>query len=322
MDTQALLQSMLQRLKLQPPREGQAYMHPPAPTTSALDSGQDGVKGASELRASGSENNIAVNGFMPKEQERGELGTNGALPKMQMRKWDSREEFGIPAWGCGFGQAAFSFKGKERQESQPGRDYKMDRTSISFSSQKANISGDMGESKVLGLVSPTETGPIPVRSHQDADVISTERTTDEIEGKMGSASNSAMINHNPGSKNAVTTAVGHSQDHDQVFKPRVYAWAPNTTEAKLDPENGIGGLGAWAQKSTDTQTGLVSENTVNSAMTRKNKFRLSDCKARRWTQKIKERWKERPGSLCKKGKEEGGMIDTKNEQETDVSVAL
>ncbi|XP_076015662.1 uncharacterized protein LOC143008018 [Genypterus blacodes] len=306
-DSQALLQSMLQKLKLQPPKEGQAHLHLSAPVTSAAESGQDGVEEAAELQGSGSETNIAVNGFMRNEQERAELGTNGALQKMQMGKWDSREEFEIPAWGSGFGPVTFSFKGRERQENKLGHGFQMDRTSISSSSPKANISSETGEREVIGQATPTGT----TRSLQDADVTSIERTKDEIEGKMDDHSNSAMINHNPGGMNAVATAVGQSQDRDQGFKPRVYAWASNTDEAQLLPENGIGEIGGWAE-SKDTQTGLDSENTANSSMTRKNKFRLSDNKTKRWTQKIKERWKERPGSLRKKAKE-GGMID---QQET------
>ena len=55
-DTQALLQSMLQRLKLQPGREGQAYL--PAPAASTW--GQDVERGASNVQ---NVNNSPVNGF-------------------------------------------------------------------------------------------------------------------------------------------------------------------------------------------------------------------------------------------------------------------
>ncbi|KAK5897020.1 hypothetical protein CesoFtcFv8_010122 [Champsocephalus esox] len=49
-DSQALLQSMLQKLKLQPGKEGQAYLHTPVPTTAAASWGQDGERGAFNLQ--------------------------------------------------------------------------------------------------------------------------------------------------------------------------------------------------------------------------------------------------------------------------------
>ncbi|KAI9538848.1 hypothetical protein NQZ68_008924 [Dissostichus eleginoides] len=49
-DSQALLQSMLQKLKLQPGKECQAYLHTPVPTTAAASWGPDGERGAFNLQ--------------------------------------------------------------------------------------------------------------------------------------------------------------------------------------------------------------------------------------------------------------------------------
>ncbi|KAF7657429.1 hypothetical protein LDENG_00027140 [Lucifuga dentata] len=318
-DTQVLLQSMLQRLKLQPGREGEAYLHPPVPQTAASESGHDGERRGYDFQAFGGENSIHVNGFVPAEQERGELGSNGIPLKVhQMRKWDSRGEFGIPEWDSGFGPAAFSFKGRERQR-QSGHDYKMKKSPISFFSPKDNIKRGMNKSRVSGQDTPTGAGLIPVKAFKDDDVTSFQRTKDEIQGERGSHSSSTII---PSGKDTVTPAVGQSEDHDQGFKPRVYAWSLKTKEATiLDTDNGNGGLEAWAN-SKDTQIGLdviSQEKTENNPLRRKDKFRLSDNKARRWTQKLKERWRERPGSFIKKAKKEGGRVDMKSEHETESS---
>lgn len=246
-DTQALLQSMLQRLKLQPGKEGQAYLHTPV---AASTWGQDGERGASNLQKA---NNSPVNGF------------NGISSKELA--------------------ANFGLKGGEAQQAAH------DRGVISVPSQKDNIDGVTGEDRVPAI-SPTGTGKLfPAQSLKDADITSFERTDGESFG-----SNSIKDNNN------AATSVGQNQD--QSFTPKVYAWALKPTDGNLDSHIGNGGFEA---QSKDVQ--VVS---ANNSLRRKQQ-RLSESKTRKWTQKIKDRWRDRPGSFGKKGKEEEQRVEQKNE---------
>lgn len=280
-DTQALLQSMLQRLKLQPGKEGQAYLHTPVPTTTASTWWQDGERGATNIQKV---NSSPVNGF--------EFGSNGI----------SSKEFGIS-------DSNFGLKGGKIQ--QPGHGCEVDRGLISFPSQKDNIDGDTGEDRVLGQATQpgiTPTGReqlFPAESLKDADITSFERT----DGMRVSLGSSAMTRHILSNKDAVTS-MGQNQDQDlQVCK-----WPTNVDTGSqgnevLQMENR--GFGALAQ-SKDMQ--IVPTNSSS-----RRKQRSSENKTRRWTQKIKERWKDRPGGFGKKVKEEGGRVDQKSEQGTEVS---
>ncbi len=287
-DSQALLQSMLQRLKLQSGREGQAHLHTPVPTVAASTWGQGGEKGASNVQKV---NNSPVNGF----------GTNRVPSK----------EFGISAADSNFG-----LKGGEIQHG-----CEVDRGLISSPTQKDNIDGDTGENRVLGqpAVTPTGTGQLfPARSLKDADITSFERT-DRERVSFGS---SAMAQHTPSDK-AVTSM---EQNQDQGFKPKVYMWSSRPTDANLDTGSqkdhalhvGNGGFEALAQ-SKDVQIVPTGQKTTNSSSRRKQ--RSSENKTRRWTQKIKERWRDRPVSFGKKGKEEG-RDDRTSEQGSEVSSAI
>ncbi|KAI3351711.1 hypothetical protein L3Q82_020550 [Scortum barcoo] len=285
-DSQALLQSMLQRLKLQTGREGQA--HTPVPTTGASIWRQGGERGACDVQKM---NNSPVNGF----------GANGVPSK----------EFGISA-----GDSNHGMKGGEVQQLAHG--CAVDRGVISSPTQKDNIDGDTGENRAPA-VTPTGTEQLfPARSLKDADITSFERTHVE----RGSFGTSAMTKQTANNKEAVT---GTGQNQDQGFTPKVYMWSLKPTDASLDtggqegqvPHVGNGGLGALAQ-SKDMQIVPTSQKTTNSSSRRKQ--RPSENKtARRWTQKIKERWRDRPGSFGKKGKEEGGREDKESEQKTEIS---
>ncbi|XP_044061230.1 uncharacterized protein zgc:113229 [Siniperca chuatsi] len=289
-DTQALLQSMLQRLRLQPGREGQASLRTPVPITAASTWRQDGDRGASNVQKV---NNSPVNCF--------EFSTNGIPSK----------EFGISAVSGNFG-----LKGGEIQ--QPGHGCEVDRGLISIPTQKDNIDGDTGENRVMGQaaqpgITPTGTGQLfPAQSLKDADITSFER----IDGERVSFGSSAMRRHIPTNKDAVTS-MGQNQGQDQGFTRKVHMWSLKPKDANLDTgsqENkvfhiGNGGFGALAQ-SKDMQIVPTGQETTNNSSRRKP--RSSENKTRRWTQKIKERWRERPGSFGKKGKEEGE--DQKNEQ--------
>ncbi|XP_029296963.1 uncharacterized protein LOC115014334 [Cottoperca gobio] len=278
-DSQGMLQSMLQRLKLQPGKEGQAYLQTPVPTTAASTWGQDGKRGAFNLQKV---NSSIGNSF--------EFGTNGI----------SSKEFGISAASSNFGEIQ-----------QPGHGCEVDSQLISFPSQKDNIDGETGEERAAQpVITPTETGQLfPVESLKDADIASFKRT----DGARVSFDNSAMTR--PSNKDSVPS-MGQNHDQDQSFTPKVYVWSSKPTDANVKGQEnellhtGNGGFGALAQ-SKDLQ--IVP---VNSSSRRKSGS--SENKTRRWTQKIKERW-NRPGSFGRKEKEEGGRVDQKSEQGTDIS---
>ncbi|XP_075959040.1 uncharacterized protein LOC142962438 [Anarhichas minor] len=288
-DNQATLQSMLQRLKLQPGKEAQAYLHTPVPTTAAW--GQGGERGASNLQKV---NSSPVNGF--------ELGKNGNPSKL----------FGISAAKSNFGL--------RRGEIQPpGHSCEVDRGLISSPSQKDNIDADTGEERVLGQatqpgITPTGTGQLfPAESLKDADITSFERT----DGARGSSGGSAMPRHIPSNNDGVTST-GQNQDQDQSFTPKVYMWALKPNDANIATQSqenealymGNGGFGALA-KNKDMQ--IVATESGS-----RRKQLSSENKTRRWTQKIKERWRDRSGSFGNKGKK-GGTADQKSDQRPEIS---
>ncbi|XP_030001736.1 uncharacterized protein LOC115427350 [Sphaeramia orbicularis] len=276
-DTQALLQSMLQRLKLQPARESQSCLHASVPIASASVWGQDGQRGASHFQRV---NNSPVNGFESKEEIKWGFAANGAPSK-------------------DFVDSNLGLKGREIQQPSPSCE---DSSLTSSSSQKDNIDSNRGENKAVHGITTSETGQLfPETSHKDADVTSFERT--------GSYGNSATENHIPSDKDAT---VVQSQDQLQGFIPRVYAWSLKTTETTAGTQEtqvsgvGNGGFGALAQ-SKDAQIISSGHKTTNGSSRRK--LRPSENKTRRWTQKIKEKWRDRPGSFGKKEKEEGAKVD-------------
>lgn len=288
-DTQALLQSMLQRLKLQPGREGQAYLHTPVPHTAAPTGEQDGERGASNLQ---NVNNGPVNGFGAHGVPSNELGISAA---------DSNS----------------ALKGEEIQQSGPGGE--VNRGHISSPTQRDDTDGDTGENKVVGqstrpgvTLSGTEQ-LFPAKSLKDADITSFERS----DGERASFGSAAVTTH----KDAVPS-VGQNQDQNaRSFAPKSYVWSMKTSGANLDAGSqgdkvfhmGNGGFGDLAQ-SKDMQ--IVP---ANSSFRRKP--RSSENRTRRWTQKIKEKWRERPGSFGKKGKEEQSE-EQKSEQGNKVSSAF
>lgn len=279
-DTQVLLQSMLQRLKIQPGSDTQVCLNTPVPITAASTWGQDGERGASNLQKL---NNSPVNGF--------EFNTNSIPPK----------EFRISAADGNSG-----LKGGEIQ--QPGLSCEVDRGLISFPTQKGNIDSDIGENRVLGQatqpgITPTGTGQLfPAKSLKE-----------RVSATMTSNKDAAR-------------SMGQNQDQDQGFTPKVYVWSSKPTNANVDTgsqehkvfhmENG--GFGALAQ-SKDTLIVPTDQNTTNGGSRRKQ--RSSENKTRRWTQKIKERWRDRPGSFGKKAKEEQ-REEQQSEKGTEVSHAF
>lgn len=288
---------MLQRLKLQQGRESQTSQRTPLPITSASTGGQDGASGSSNLQKV---DNSPVNGF--------EFSSNG-IPSKELRTSAVDSNSGLG--------------GGEIQ--QPGFAHEVDSGFISSSTQKGNTDGDRGDNRVLGQViqpgiTPTGTGQLlPAKSLKDADITSLERT----DGERVSFGSSAMTRHTPGN-NYATTSIGYTMAQDQVFQPKVYMWSLKSTDANLNAGGqedkgfrmGNGGHGAFSQ-SKDTQIVPADQKTANNSLRRKQ--RSSENKTKRWTQKIKERWRDRSGTFGKKEKEETLRENQKSEQETEIS---
>lgn len=283
-DTQVLLQSMLQRLKLQPGREGQAYLHSPVSITAASTQGQGGDSGVVSLKKA---NNSPVS----------EVGTNGI----------SSKEVTLDK-NC-------VLSGGEIQQVGPGCG--VDTGLTSLPSQKDN-SGDTGVNRVVEqatqpVITPTGTQQLfPTKSLKDADITSFERT--DVESvSFGSSTPTKDISPNTNSVSSM--GPNQNQDPDQGFSPKVYTWSLKNSDVDTGGQDnkvfhmGNGGL---EEQSKDMQ--IVS---ANSSFRRKQ--RSSENKTRRWTQKIKERWKDRSGSFGKKGKERGETGDQRSDKETDIS---
>lgn len=263
-DTQAVLQSMLQRLKIQTGRDGQVHLHTSSPVTPASPWGQGGERGVFNPHKL----NGPVNTF--------EFGAISIPSK----------EFRISA-----ADGNFSLKGEETK--QPGLNCEVDRGPVSSPTQKGNGGDVTGANRVPGIT-PTGTGQLfPAKSLKDAYVTSSERTGVKSFGSVKESSNKDF-----------DRSLG--QVEDQGFTPRVYTWSLNAANAKADAgsqEHNVfhvenGGFGALAQ-SNDTQMFSTAQNkTMN------RKQQSFENKTRRWTQRIKERWRGRPGSLSKKAEEE------------------
>lgn len=262
-DTNVLLQSMLQRLKIQQERGTQAFSHTAALSAGAASS--TGLVGETDATSFQNVGSSPVNGFG---------FYNSTSPK------DLRT-FGV---------------GKN------------------FSSPNHKDSADGGASDRDWFGKVTQPGMSPAGtagSLKDAGVTRLDGATAERV-----------------SSTARTSDAGQSlgQIQDQVFTPKVYSWSLKPTdqrngtggpEHKVHVEGNEGSEGFAQDK--DSHTVLTDQNHTNS-LSRRNQ-RPSGNRARRWTQKIKERWRDRPGSFGKKAKEElGGQQQT--EQKTTVSREL
>ena len=292
-DTQAVLQSMLQRLKLQSGREGQTFAQSPVAIAAASTSGQEWETRVSNLQEVNKSpvNVLSVNGFASKE-------------------------FRITA---GPGSSNFGFKGGGIQ--QLGPHCEVGGHPGSFLFPKVHTDGDTGERFVLGQatwpgVIPAGAGQVfPAKSPKDADLTSFEGTTGEMESFGGSS----MKSHIPSDTDSFSS-MRPNQNQVQGFTPKVYVWSMKNSEADTVGQENKGvhmgnGESGDLEQSKDIQ---IFSNTTNS----RRKQRSSENRTKRWTQKIKERWKDRQGSFGKKGKEDGGIADQRIEQATQVSSVL
>ncbi|XP_029964788.1 A-kinase anchor protein 200 [Salarias fasciatus] len=267
-DTQALVQSMLQRLKLQPGRESQAYLHTPALSTPVPTCRPD-----VETEAS-SDQKVKTSPVR-------DSGKNG-IP----------EEFRISSVHTDDGPKGGEINGGP----------------ISSAAQKDNIDGETGENAGLSQdgMSPTGTGQLlPAKSFKDADISSFEKTNGE-RVRSGSSAMTKDASHNTDT----ALSMGQNPELDRGFTPRVYLWSLKSTDT------GTGGQEDKPLHVGNSGLGALATTTVNSSFRKKQ--RPPEKKTKRWTAKIKERWRDRQGSFGKKGKEEGGMANHEGAKGTDV----
>ncbi|KAM8848255.1 uncharacterized protein ACB058_012005 isoform 1-T2 [Synchiropus picturatus] len=238
-ESQVLLQSMLQRLKLQPGRErlDTDVQTPAAPTSG-------NVEGVLDNREA---HNIVTNG----------LGS-------------PTKTLGFPA----FGQRSFEHKGGESWQLYSGK--------VSFPFQEDKSPFQRGEDTPIGHV----TQPFPEKSQDSA------------------ATSTATADDDRDFKNRLKTTQAADLNPRQGFKPRVYEWSVKASDLYTQSKDTQGQNGTYRSLSEAeyASAALTNQTTTNNSFRRKQ--RSSEVKPRRWTQKIKERWRERPGSLSKKEKED------------------
>lgn len=292
-DTQALLQSMLQRLKLQPGTESLGCLNQPSPTEAVSTWGQNGHTAAPDLQTVGRTNNIPVNGFgavaaessqtdgstkEPKEEGRGGL-INNAQKEHEMKRWDSREEYGIPALDSNFDQPANSPKDREGQQPNHGGRTDMGQETTAFPSSpslisspsyKDNIDSDRGENGGFGqavspVVTPTGQQLFPAESLKDADVTSLKGTENEIHGEKEGNGNSTMEKCIPSENFTVKDAVINYRDN-RASPPDTSPLTSGTlgqSEGQDDTSTSVQGFTPrvydWSLKTTETSPGTGSE---------------------------------------------------------------
>lgn len=169
----------------------------------------------------------------------------------------------------------------------------VDKDHVSFPAHKENSDGGTGQDRAAGWdtqprIPPAETGQLPpATSSKDADVTS---------------SRSNMETVNVGS---VTRSIPE-QTQSQGFQPEVFAWSSKPTYVAGSPRYRVlpvenGEFGTFLP-SKDAHITATDETFERGGFSRKQQS--MEKKTRRWAQKIRERWKDRPGSFGKKQKEE------------------
>lgn len=258
-DTQVLLQSMLQRLKIQQERDTQAFSHAALPAGAPSATGPAGEGDSAGIQSVSSS---PVNGFG---------FYNDTSPK------------DLRTFGVG------------RNCSPPDQKYSTD-------------AGTGEKDSLVQVIQPGISPTVAAGSLKDASVTLLDRVT-VLDGATAEKESSTLRTSDAGQN------LGQIQD--QVFSPKVYSWSPKPT----DERNGTGGpehkvpVAEGFAQGQDLHAVQTDQNSANSLSRRKQ--RPSGNRARRWTQKIKEKWRDRPGSFGKRAKEE-----QREEQQTQRSTTV
>lgn len=253
-DTQAVLQSMLQRLKIQQGKDSatQQHTHVPISTVSTC---AEGVAEASSVQKL---NNGPVGGH--------EFGSNG-----------------IPSRLLTISEAGQSLSLKDEVAQKPVLNWEVDKGHISFPVHKDQSDGGTSQNRVMGQdtqlrIPPAETGQlVPAELPKEGNVTSNraEMQTVNIGG---------------------LTVSSTEQTWNQGFQPKVFAWSSSPTHAAGTPRYRVLPL-ENGEFSPSTDTHMTATGFSRNQQSAGNK-------TRRWTQRIKARWKDRQGSFGKKQKEE------------------
>lgn len=278
-DSQALLQSMLQRLKLQSGREGQTHLQTPVSPPAAPAQGQNGERGAPSLQEVDSS---PVNVF----------SFNGNPSK----------EFPISATNINSG-----FRIDEKRQASPA--WEGNRSPTFFPSQKVSPIGDSGEKRDVGIAARPGFSPTakmqfcPPKAEKEVKLTFFKRTDSDKES-IGSS----LIEEQIPANTDIVSDMTQNQNHAPF-------WSMNSTDPGTTGGGNTGfhvGNGEVSSLEQNKDMQVFSSNQIVGANTRRK--RSTENKTRRWTQKIKEKFKDRHGNVGKKRKEDGP-----NEQETQVS---
>ncbi|RVE67314.1 hypothetical protein OJAV_G00101600 [Oryzias javanicus] len=278
-DTQAVLQSMLQKLKLQPGSEGSKQtfaMDAPTPV-------QHHEKGP----------------FSPQ-------GVNTSTVEVFGFNGSALKDFGS--------STDFGFSGGKGKQPGPGCEVS---SPVSFPSFNFSTVGNKSKSWVLehatlpGVIPTGNQHLFPATSPKDIDLTSFKSTN----GDMSTFGNFTMTQ--PFLPNRDTDFNLRSNETTvQGFTPKSYVWSKKSTDTDKDNKELHTGSDTVLDQSKDLQ--FVSSNQKTTGSRRKQ--RSENNTKKRWTQKIKERLKDKHGNNGKKPRGEGITTDKINEQEAQQQV--
>lgn len=356
-ETQALVQSMLQRLKLQSGTEVQGGPWPACATATAT---RHEWRQARDRDPHQQTNGKGQNGFGSALVDSLGMGTDGDIMEEglsddhghEVKSCVFRDEFGTPAQDSGVDHTATRpmVNGEQDLVNGPILDKRKAISSPlnSFPSPscKDNTVGNNVNTGQTITSSVARWRLFPVNTQKDAEGTSCPRTNDKMEGGMEGksineenfihdamhdvvhgvvtdncnihsslAGNSTSASQNPNNSNPETAESGACGSPS--FSPRVYTWSikgPITGIEEIPiAHTGNEDSGALAQRH-DVK---IESKMANSTTASRHRNRGFGNKTKRWTQKIKEKFKERGGSL-KKNKEEE-IEEGKVEEEGKVS---
>lgn len=280
-DTQAMLQSMLQKLKLQPGSEGH-----------------------------GSQQTFAVDAPTPvQHHEKGLFppqGVNTSTVEVFGFNGSALKEYGSPT--------DFGFSGGKGKQPGPGCEVS---SPVSFPSFNFSAVSNKSKSWVLEHathpgVTPAATWHLfPATSPKDIDLTSFKSTN----GDTSTFGNFTMTQPFLANKETAFN-LRSNQTTVQGFTPKSHVWSKKGTDADKDNKELNTGNGAGLDQSRGLQ---FASNQKPAGSRRKQRSESENNTKKRWTQKIKERLKDKQGNNGKKPREEGSTTDKIAEQETQVS---
>lgn len=258
-DTQAVLQSMLQRLKIQQGKDSATQQHTHVPVSTVSTCAEEVAEASSVQKL----NNGPVGGL--------EFGSNG-IPSRLLRISETGQSLSL----------------KDEVAQKPILNWEVDKGPISFPVHRDQSHGATSQNRGMGQdtqlrIPPAETGQlVPADLPKDGNVTSNRADVQTV--NIG----------------GVTVS---STEQDQGFQPKVFAWSSSPTHAAGTPRYRVLPLeNGEFSPSTDTHMTAADLDNERGGFSRNQQS--TGNKTRRWTQRIKARWKDRRGSFGKKRKEE------------------